>query len=119
MSTIRDRIEDEMFKRLAFHSFRKEEIARSIGMSERTMDRRLKKEKTLYSKILTDLRSSIAIEYLKHTNASMTEIAFKLGFAESSSFNHAFKQWTGKNPSDYRLSTGTKNVITFSKLVLY
>lgn len=77
-------------------------IARELGMSTRTLNRRLKEHSLTFAKILDDLRRQLAEKYLKETDISLAQISFLLGYSETSSFNHAVKRWTGKTPLGVR-----------------
>lgn len=79
-------------------------ISRELGMSPRTLSRRLAKEQTTFFTILDDLRKSLAQSYLNDANLSLRDIAFLLGYANLSGFHDAFKRWTGKTPREYRRS---------------
>lgn len=77
-------------------------IAAQLGMSERTLQRRLREEGTSYQEILDNTRHYLARELLKNTGLSLTDIAIQLGFAEPSAFFRAFKKWEGTTPGLYR-----------------
>jgi len=79
-----------------------DEIARALGMSPRTLSRRLVEEGTSFFKTLEGLRKSLAVNYLRDSNLALAEIAFLLGYSGLSSFSDAFKRWTGKTPGQYR-----------------
>jgi AraC-like DNA-binding protein len=71
-------------------------------MSRRTFSRALAKLGTSFHAIVETLRKDLALEYLKQSDLTLKEITFLLGYADISSFNHAFKRWTGKTPRDVR-----------------
>lgn len=77
-------------------------IARRLGMSERTLRRRLQESGTSFDKIGDTVRRDRASELLALTDRPLTEIAFALGFASSSAFSRAFRRWFGLRPSKYR-----------------
>ncbi|MGK0290150.1 MAG: AraC-like DNA-binding protein [bacterium] len=77
-------------------------ISGEMGVSRRTLHRKLKQEGTSFQNLLEDNRKTLSMMYLKQEDTSITEIAFLLGFSEPSSFYHAFKRWYGKNPGEYR-----------------
>ncbi len=76
-------------------------VASQLNLSERTVQRKLKYENTTYSQIVLDLKKSIAEEYLKQ-RYSVKEVAYLLGYSESSAFVNAFKNWYGISPQNYR-----------------
>jgi len=77
-----------------------ESVARALGMSPRTLQRRLADEGTSYHEILNRTREQLACAYIRE-GWSVTEVAFTLGFGDTSSFSRAFKRWTGVAPSVY------------------
>jgi AraC-like DNA-binding protein len=78
-------------------------VAERLGMSERSFRRRLAEEGTTFAEILDDLRRRLAVRYLDEA-VSMKQIAWLLGYSESSGFNHPFKRWTGTAPGEARKS---------------
>lgn len=78
------------------------DIAKSIGMSRRTLERKLAQENTNISKIVACLRMRLAMHHLDEGTHSVSEIAWLLGYSDVSSFTHAFRRATGHPPSDYR-----------------
>lgn len=79
-------------------------IARSLGMSRRTLARRLAEERTSFSELLEGTRKQLALRYVSNHELALTEIAFLLGFSQTGAFHRAFKRWTGRTPRDYRRS---------------
>ena len=79
-----------------------DEAASALNMTSRTLRRKLDEEQITFSEISTDVRSSLATEYLKTTKLSTEDIAGLLGFSDAANFRHAFKKWTGKAPSAFR-----------------
>jgi AraC-like DNA-binding protein len=80
------------------------EVARQLGVSSRTLSRKLRDEGVTYAEILDKLRSALAKRYLSDRELPVSEIAWLLGYQEVSSFTHAFKRWTGMTPRGFRLS---------------
>jgi AraC-like DNA-binding protein len=72
-----------------------ERAARRLGMSVRTLTRRLAEEGTSYRALIDQARAKAAQHELTQTDRTLTEIADRLGFATSQSFHRAFKRWTG------------------------
>lgn len=79
-----------------------EKIANSIGVSTRSLNRYLSQHKTSYRDILKEIRKQLAVQYLKQRDFSIIDVAFRLGYSDSSNFTRAFKQWFGVTPSEYR-----------------
>jgi AraC-like DNA-binding protein len=80
-----------------------ETIAAQLHMTSRTLRRKLQAQETSYQTILTDVRKQLAIDYLRKTRMSTEDIAASLGFSDAANFRHAFKKWTGKTPSEFRV----------------
>ncbi|HVK77274.1 MAG TPA: helix-turn-helix transcriptional regulator [Kofleriaceae bacterium] len=77
-------------------------VARRLGMSERTLQRRLKDEGTTFAVLVDEVRTDLARMYLADDRLAVYEVAFLLGFSEPSAFNRAFKRWLGTSPREYR-----------------
>jgi AraC-like DNA-binding protein len=77
-------------------------IARRLAMSARTLQRRLSDEGVVFLDVLDAMRFRAAKGYLAQKDIAGAEVAYLLGFAEQSSFNHAFKRWSGQTPTEYR-----------------
>jgi AraC-like DNA-binding protein len=77
-------------------------VAKGLGLSQRSLQRRLKERGTSYEEILTEVRKDLACEYLRQERYSITELAFILGFEDASAFARAFRRWMGKSPSCFR-----------------
>jgi len=77
-------------------------VASEFNMSARTFRNRLRRYNTTYQTLLDRERHEQAVHYLRHTDKSVKEIAYVLGFQESSNFSRVFKKWTGLTPLDYR-----------------
>jgi AraC-like DNA-binding protein len=73
-------------------------ISRKLGVSTRSLQRRLKEEGTTFQRTLDTVRQSLAHHYLRHSSMSSAEISFLLGFEDPNSFTRAFQNWTGKTP---------------------
>jgi AraC-like DNA-binding protein len=99
----RSSVENAIVPLLPHGKARAGEIARRLGMSQRTFARRLALEGLTFSEILQALRSDLAERYLADKDLSVSRIAWLLGFQEVSAFTHAFKRWSGKAPRESRL----------------
>jgi AraC-like DNA-binding protein len=78
------------------------EVARALALSPRTLARRLEEAGTSFTGLLDETRRALAEQYLQRTDYSVAEVAYLVGFAEASSFNRAFRRWTGRPPGDAR-----------------
>jgi AraC-like DNA-binding protein len=76
--------------------------ARLLGMNDRSLRRRLRQQGLSYRDLLDELRTQIALKYLRTTKLSNDEIALALGFSDAANFRRAFHRWTNKVPSDIR-----------------
>jgi AraC-like DNA-binding protein len=77
-------------------------IAQKLGVSRRTLARRLAAENVCFGDVLSELRSELARKYLTEPGMQIAEIAWLLGYKDTSAFSHAFKQWSGAAPSKQR-----------------
>lgn len=77
-------------------------VAKQMGLSERTLHRRLKSKHRLYRDVLKEIRKSMAIRYLGEPKLTLPEIALLLGYSEQSTFSRAFKEWYGLAPLQYK-----------------
>ena len=78
------------------------EVAGGIGMSSRTLQRRLSVEGLAYKDLVTDARKSLSEQLLRRTDYALAEVAFLTGFSDQSTFTRAFKRWHGLTPAHYR-----------------
>ena len=79
-----------------------ERIADSLSMSGRTLQRKLREHGTSHQELLDQMRRDLAMRYLQEPEMAICEVAYLLGFSESSALHRAFKRWTGKTPSQFR-----------------
>ncbi|MDH3790706.1 MAG: helix-turn-helix transcriptional regulator, partial [Rhodospirillales bacterium] len=99
---IRHQVQTSIASRLQSGEPTIDTVARELGMSSRTLARRLSEHGVTYRELLNDLRHQLALRYLKDGWHRNSQIAYLLGFSEISAFNHAFKRWTGSTPSNIR-----------------
>jgi AraC-like DNA-binding protein len=97
-----NKVERAILKRLPCGNVTDEVIAKDLSISARTLQRKLQAEKTTFKTTVNRVRMEVARKYIREDTMSMTELAFLLGFSESSAFSRAFKQWCGMTPSRYR-----------------
>jgi AraC-like DNA-binding protein len=102
---VRERIEAE----LPDGNTNASHVAEKLGISQRTLHRKLQAESTSYQDLLDQVRCRLAQRHLVLRKHSINEVAALVGFAQPSAFHRAFKGWTGETPADYqqRLSTGS------------
>jgi AraC-like DNA-binding protein len=101
-SQLRTRVENAISSVLPHGRVLAEDVARNLGMSKRTLARRLSDEGLNFTEILEHLRRDLAVRYLDDRKLHVSKIAWLLGFHEVSAFTHAFKRWTGKTPRELR-----------------
>ena len=77
-------------------------IAKALRTSARTLRRRLQMQNTSFRQLSDELRTVVALRYLRGTEMTNDDIAFALGFSDAANFRHAFRRWTGGAPNDYR-----------------
>lgn len=82
-----------------------EQMASVLGMTSRTLQRRLHDDGTSFQELRDSVRRELADHYLEG-DLSIAEISFLLGFSQPSAFFRAFKRWTGVTPREFRLSRG-------------
>jgi AraC-like DNA-binding protein len=100
------RVENAIAPLLPHGGARVDEVAKSLGMSRRTLARRLAEENLTFTEILERVRMDLARHYLKGPNLSISQIAWLLGFQETSAFTHSFRRWTGVTPTQMRIRQG-------------
>ena len=81
-----------------------DDVAGKLGISKRTLQRKLLEENTSFQKQLNGTRELLAKNYLKNTDMSSDDIAFLLGYQEINSFLRAFNLWTGMSVTEFRNS---------------
>jgi AraC-like DNA-binding protein len=77
-------------------------LARSLGMSDRTLTRRLAEDGFTPAGLVEDLRHELATQYLAEHALSLGRITYLLGYSDLSAFTRAFRRWTGRTPSKWR-----------------
>jgi len=79
-------------------------LARRLGMSERTLQRRLESQGRSFSEIVEGFRHEESLRLLREPDTAVAEVAARLGYEEQSSFTRAFRRWTGTTPASWRKS---------------
>lgn len=82
-------------------------VARLLGMSERTLQRRLAESGTSYSTLVEDFRRDEAMRLLTDSDLLLAEVAARLGYAEQTSFTRAFRRWCASTPAAWRSARRT------------
>lgn len=105
-SPLRVRVENALAGLLPHGQAQADAIAAKLGMSTRTLARRLKAERLSLSRIVRELRLDLSRRYLADPGLSISQIAWLLGYKEIGAFTHAFRRWTGTTPSVARSRIG-------------
>jgi AraC-like DNA-binding protein len=79
------------------------QLASGLGMSDRTLGRRLAEEGLTPARLIEQLRRELACNYLTDRAVPLGRITYLLGYSDLSAFTRAFRRWTGRTPSEWRL----------------
>lgn len=79
-----------------------QEVAEELGLSVRTLQRRLSESKVSFQGVLEDVRKELAHLYLRQASVEFNEVAFLLGYEDANSFFRAFQDWEGLTPTEWR-----------------
>ncbi len=97
-----ERVRSALIEALPAGEVSMQAVSKRLGVSSRTLQRRLHEENTTFQQTLDVVRASLAEHYLRKTMMSSAEIALLLGFEDANSFARAFRLWTGKTPQALR-----------------
>lgn len=97
-----ERVRSELIERLASGEPSRADIAAALRLSEKTLQRRLQADQTTFQQLLDDVRRELALSYLRESRATVSDVTFRLGFSDQSSFTRAFRRWTGVTPGQFR-----------------
>lgn len=95
-------IQSTLFKQIPSGNFTLEDVGKSIGLSARTIQRNLAAENTTYKQQLQEVQKLMAINYIKNYHIEVEEIAYLIGYSDTSSFLRAFKKWTGLTITQFK-----------------
>lgn len=101
-SPLKISVENTVAELLPHGQARHDLIAAKLGLSPRTLARRLAAEGSSFAQILEEVRAALAKRYLADPTLTVSEIAWLLGYAEIGTFTRAFQRWTGMPPSAAR-----------------
>jgi AraC-like DNA-binding protein len=79
-----------------------EDVAKSLGVSVRTLQRRIAENQSTFQREVERVREQMARALVGHGQVTLTEIASRLGYGDPSAFFRAFKRWTGVTPTEFR-----------------
>jgi len=77
-------------------------VARELGLSDRTLQRRIDDDGTTFRQLLLEARRELAREYFNRPDIDVADVAYLLGYEDSDSFYRAFRTWEGTTPSQLR-----------------
>jgi AraC-like DNA-binding protein len=96
--TLADSVREEIEKDLG-HQPSSAAVARVLGLSERTLRRRLQTEGDGFRELVDDVRRQRALALVGDGSLNVGEVAARCGFSDGAAFARAFKRWTGNAPS--------------------
>lgn len=100
--TTRERVRRALWSELSERTPNLDAVARSLGMSARTLQRQLREEGVSFGGLLAELRREMAPSLLRDGQNSVSEVAFLLGYEDPSAFRRAFQRWFGSSPRSFR-----------------
>jgi AraC-like DNA-binding protein len=109
LNSLRDIIVQQIWSQVLTGEVSIESAARSLGTSVRTLQRELNREGTDFRTMANAMRTRRAIELLRQTNASVTNIAMVLGYSSPAHFARAFHNATGLSPKQFRQRSSPTN----------
>jgi AraC-like DNA-binding protein len=101
-SGISSDVQRSLVGRVAGGDIRMKSIARELGLSARTLQRRLAEEGATYQELVDDARKQAASRYLSNSRLAIGEVAYLVGFSEPAPFYRAFRRWFGVTPEQFR-----------------
>lgn len=100
--SFRDRVKAILKRLLAGQRPELKSVARELGVSARTLQRRLTDEAVTFQQLVTEARRELAHHYLRQSRLELNETAYLLGYEDANSFFRAFHQWEGTTPGEWR-----------------
>jgi AraC-like DNA-binding protein len=97
-SSTKHRVRTILVRRISDGEPTRGKVAKAMGMSERTLHRRLEAERTSFQEVLDDTRRELAEQYLSRGEMSLADTTYLLGFSDQSSFFRAYRRWFGTSP---------------------
>jgi AraC-like DNA-binding protein len=95
-------VRSKLIEHLPGGHFSEAEIASSLNVSQRSLQRKLRAQGQSFTQLVETTRRELAMQYARDPQHSFNEVAFLLGFTEPANFSRAFKRWHGKSPSQFR-----------------
>ena len=101
-TSIQNRVRLAIMEELPSGRVTEERVSQVLSMSKRTLHRRLRDNATTFRVLLAEVRKELAERYIRDAKYSMTEVAFSLGYSDTSAFSRAYRGWFGESPSQAR-----------------
>jgi AraC-like DNA-binding protein len=101
-TNVGEQVKDTLRRSLAGKRPTLQDVAQELGLSSRTLQRRLTDAGITFQQLVGDTRRELARHYLKQRTVELNETAFLLGFEDANSFFRAFHEWEGTSPSEWR-----------------
>lgn len=101
-ASFRDVVKAELRRQLAGRRPNMHAVARELGVSERTLQRRIATEGATFQQLLEEARRDLGREYLLQPELEIKEAAYLLGYDDTNSFHRAFRKWEGTTPARWR-----------------
>jgi AraC-like DNA-binding protein len=103
--TVTNRVKWVLMRLLGGRSPEINDVAKELGMSSRTLQRRITNEHTTFRRLISDARRELARSYLLEPALELGEVACLLGYEDPNSFFRAFREWEGTTPAEWRRGT--------------
>lgn len=100
--TLAERVKSTIKRLLAGQRPAIQDVARRLGLSGRTLQRRLTEDGVTFQELVEESRRELAHHYLKQSTLELNETAYLLGYRDGNSFFRAFHQWEGTSPGEWR-----------------
>jgi AraC-like DNA-binding protein len=101
-NSVGDQVKQTLRQLLAGKRPTLQDVAQELGLSARTLQRRLTDSGITFQQVVEETRRELARHYLKQPTVELNEAAFLLGFADANSFFRAFQVWEGTSPTEWR-----------------
>jgi AraC-like DNA-binding protein len=105
LAALASQVRDELKRRLGSEPLAVDAVAKALGLTARTLQRRLREEGLSYQAVLDGVRAQAAKAWLANPHRGVAELAARLGYAEPGALDRAFRRWTGKTPTEWRTVT--------------
>src|SRR5262249_25587554 len=99
---ISSNVQRSLVARVAGGDVRMKSIARELGLSARTLQRRLAEEGVTFQELVDEARKQAASRYLNNSHLAIGEVSYLVGFSEPAPFYRAFRRWFGVTPEQFR-----------------